>query len=250
MLRGFGNHNLIGFVLGVILVGVVSMSNADEKSSAKQPPTVAEAEAFMKNAEAKMLELSVYAARADWVKATYITDDTEILAAQADERAIAAQVEFAKQATRFDGLKLPPDLARKMHLLKTSLVLPTPGDPHKSAELTEIASRMEGVYGKAKWCPPGKDKCLDIEDLSRLMASSRDPKELRDAWVGWHQISRPLRKDFVRFVDLSNQGARELGFKDTGALWRSKYDMSPDDFARELDRLWEQVRPLYVQLHA
>src|ERR1035438_2638776 len=143
MLRGFGNYNLIGLFLAVILLGVVSMSNADEKRLVKQPPTVAEAEAFMKNAEAKMLELSVSAARADWVKATYITDDTEILAAQADERAIAAQVEFAKQATRFDGLKLPPELARKMHLLKTSLVLPTPGDPRKSAELTEIASRLE-----------------------------------------------------------------------------------------------------------
>ncbi|HMD83171.1 MAG TPA: M2 family metallopeptidase [Terriglobia bacterium] len=226
------------------------MSNADEKSSVKQPPTVAEAEAFIKNAEAKLLELSVNAARADWVKATYITDDTEALAAQADERAIAAQVEFAKQVTSFDGLKLPADLTRKMLLLKVSLVLPTPADAHKSAEITEIASRMEGTYGKGKWCPPGKDKCLDIEDLTRLMATSHDASELHDAWAGWHLIARPLRKDFVRFVELSNQGARELGFKDTGALWRSKYDMPPDDFARELDRLWEQVRPLYVQLHA
>ena len=250
MKPGFGIHNLVGLVLGVILLGVVSMSNADEKSSLTQPPTVAEAEAFIKKAEAKLLELSVNASRADWVKATYITDDTEILAAQADERAIAAQVEFAKQATRFDGLKLPADVARKMLLLKVSLVLPTPADSHESAEITEIASRMEGVYGKGKWCPPGKDKCLDIEDLTRLVATSRDPNELRDAWVGWHLIARPMRKDFVRFVELSNQGARELGFKDTGALWRSKYDMPPDDFARELDRLWEQVRPLYLQLHA
>ncbi len=224
------------------------MSNAEEKM--KKPPTVAEAEAFMKAAEAKKLELSVLAARADWVKATYITDDTEILAAQADEKAIAAQVEFAKQATRFDGLQLPPELARKMHLLKTSLVMPAPGDHQKSAELAEIASRMEGVYGKAKWCPPGKDKCLDIEDISRLMTTSHDPKEIRDAWIGWHQTSISQRKEFARFVELSNEGARELGFKDTGALLALKYDMPPDDFARELDRLWEQVRPLYIQLHA
>ena len=226
------------------------MSNAEQKSSANQPPTVAEAEVFIKNAEAKLLELSVNASRADWVKATYITDDTEILAAQADERAIAAQVDLAKQATRFDGMQLPADLARKMLILKISLVLPTPGDPRLSSEITEIASRMEGTYGKGKWCPPGKDQCLDIEDITRLMATSRDPNELRDAWAGWHEISKPMRKDFVRFVELSNQGARELGFKDTGALWRSKYDMPPDDFARELDRLWGQVRPLYVQLHA
>jgi peptidyl-dipeptidase A len=250
IMRGFRVCNLIGLVIGVILLGVVSMSNAEPSTSAKQPPTVAEAETFIKDAEAKLLELGVNASRADWVKATYITDDTEILAAQADERAIAAQVELAKQATRFDGLKLPADLRRKMLLLKVSLVLPTPAEPRQSAELTEIAARLEGVYGKGKWCPPGKDKCLDVEDLTRLMATSRDPNELRDAWAGWHQVGRPMRKDFVRFVELSNQGARELGFKDTGALWRSKYDMPPDEFARELDRLWEQVRPLYLQLHA
>src|ERR1700720_1051677 len=82
------------------------------------------------------------------------------------------------------------------------------------------------------------------------MATSTAPAELLDVWKGWHSISPPMRKDFTRFVQLSNKGARELGFKDTGAMWRSKYDMSPDDFAREVDRLWEQVKPLYVSLHS
>ncbi len=250
MMRECGTCHLIGLFLGVLTLVAMSASGADETPSSQQPPTVEEAVAFIKNAEARLLELNVLSSRADWVKSTYITDDTEILAAKADERAIAAQVELAKQATRFDRLKLPADVARKMMLLKVSLVLPTPADPKASAELTDIASRMEGTYGKGKWCPPGKDKCLDIEDLTRLMATSRDPNELREAWVGWHQIARPMRKDFVRYVELSNQGAHELGFQDTGALWRSKYDMPPDDFGKELDRLWEQVRPLYLQLHA
>jgi len=236
--------------LGVLALVPLSAPGADQEPSAKKPPTLQEAEAFIKNAEAKLLELNVLSSRADWVKSTYITDDTEILAAHADERSIAAQVELAKQATRFDHLQLPADLARKMMLLKVSLVLATPADPKASAELTAITSRLEGTYGKGKWCPPGKDKCLDVEDLGRLMATSHDPGELRDAWVGWHLIARPMRQDFARYVELSNQGARELGFPDTGALWRSKYDMPPDEFAKELDRLWEQVRPLYLQLHA
>ena len=59
-----------------------------------------------------------------------------------------------------------------------------------------------------------------------------------------------MRQDFARYVALANKGARELGFADNGAMWRSKYDMPPDDFAKELDRLWEQVRPLYLSLHA
>ena len=38
-----------------------------------------------------------------------------------------------------------------------------------------------------------------------------------------------MRKDYARFVELSNKGAKELGFADTGAMWRAKYDMPPDD---------------------
>ena len=222
---------------------IVILMAAAAAMSAATPPTVREAEKFIADAEARLLVLSVDGSRADWVKSTYITDDTEALAAKTDERLINATVELAKQATRFDSLKLPPDVARKMKLLKLSLTLATPADAKESEELTRIAASMEGTYGKGKYCPPGKDACLDLEDLTRLMANSRNPAELLDGWRGWHAISRPMRPDFVRYVALANKGARELGFADTGAMWRAKYDMPPDDFAKELDRLWDQVRP-------
>ena len=108
---------------------------------------------------------------------------------------------------------------------------------------------MEGMYGKGKYCPP-EGKCLDLEDITKIMATSRDAKQLLEVWAGWHSIAPPIKPSYARYVELANKGARELGYKDTGALWRSKYDMPPGDFAAELDRLWEQVRPLYVSLHA
>ncbi len=213
------------------------------------PPTAEEATKFVDEAEQTLLTLWINAGRADWVKSTYITDDTEILAAQANEKAIAAGVRYAKQATRFDRLKLSGETARKLRLLKLSLTLAAPADPRESAELTRIAAAMEGAYGKGKYCPT-EDQCLDLEDISRIMSRSRDAKELLDLWAGWHAIARPIKKNFVRYVELANRGARELGFQDTGAMWRSKYDMTPEAFAAELDRLWDQVRPLYVSLHA
>src|ERR1039458_8949112 len=100
---------------------------------AGEPPTIAEAEAFLKNAEQRLLQLSVEAGRADWVKLNFITEDTELLAAKADERAINAGVELAKQAVRFDNLALPEGLARKMKLLKNGLTLATPSDPDRKS---------------------------------------------------------------------------------------------------------------------
>ncbi len=212
--------------------------------------TPEDARKFINDAEQKLLLLGVDAGRADWIKSTYITDDTEAIAAKLDEKAIAATVAYAKQATRFDGLKLDAETARKLKLLKLSLTIATPADPKESEELTRIVTGMEGTYGKGKYCPSGPASCKDLEELSKILAESRDPKALQDAWTGWHAISRPIRKDFVRYVELANKGARQLGFQDNGAMWRSKYDMAPEDFSKELDRLWEQVKPLYLSLHA
>jgi len=213
-------------------------------------PTVQEAKKFLDDAERTLLALGTEAGQASWIQSTYITDDSEAIAAKANERAIVESVRLAKAATRFDHLKLPPNMARKMMLLKVGLTLAAPADPAESAEVTRLAASLEGAYGKGKYCPAEGKPCLDIEAVTRIMATSTNPAELLDAWRGWHTISPPMRKDFQRFVELSNKGARELGFKDTGSMWRSKYDMPADDFSKELDRLWEQVRPLYLSLHA
>jgi peptidyl-dipeptidase A len=219
--------------------------------AAKGPATVAEAQAFMKNAEAQLEDLTVRASRASWVQENFITDDTETMSAQANERLTAVVTQLALDARRFEGLKLPPDLARKFLLLKLSLTAPAPNNDAERKELTELTSKLDGMYGKGKYCKQveGKEKCLSLGDLSRIMASSTNPDELLDAWVGWHKISIPMKDKYARFVQLSNMGAKELGFPDTGAMWRSNYDMSPEQFSAEVERLWRQVEPFYISLH-
>ncbi|MBM3785624.1 MAG: M2 family metallopeptidase [Acidobacteria bacterium] len=215
--------------------------------------TVEEARRFVENAEADLLKQSNYLNRAQWLQSTYINPDSEMQAALANERFIDAAKTYAKAATKFDKLKLPQDVGRKLHLLKIGLTLATPSNKAEATELTQLVAKMESTYGSGKYCrdaPADKGKCLDLTAISSLQATSRDPKELLDLWQGWHKIARPMKTDYQRFVELGNKGARELGFKDMGAMWRSKYDMPPDAFAKEVDRLWEQVRPLYVKLHA
>lgn len=215
-------------------------------------PSAADAKSFLDTASETTLRLGIEQSRATWVQETYITDDTEILAAHANQAANDAGARFAKEATRYDRVQVPADQRRELNLLKVGLVVATPSDPKKSGELSAIMARLESDYGKGKWCsdPAKPDTCKTIDDVTRIMAASRDEKALRAAWEGWHTISPPMRADYSRFVALSNEGARELGFADTGAMWRSKYDMPPDAFTKELDRLWDQVRPLYLKLHA
>lgn len=231
--------------LALLLLPLFAMS-----LSAQSAPTVAQAQDFMNRAEIRLNELSLKTNRASWLQSNFITFDTEALASDAIDEATAATTELVEQGKRFDSLPLPPDLRRKFDLLRLTLTAPAPKDSALRREMTEIGTSLEGDYGKGKYCRNHKpDDCLDITAIETIMATSRDPHELADVWQGWHAIAPPMRQRYSRFVELSNQGARELGFKDTGALWRSGYDMPPDAFSADLERLWQQVRPLYLSLH-
>ena len=218
----------------------------------ERAPSAGEAREFLDQVDETMARLGIEQNQAGWTAQTYITPDTEALDARATRALIDAVAGFAKSATRFDTTEVTPDERRQLNLLKLSLVMVTPADPGQAEELTVIVSRLRSAYGTGKYCPDPKapDRCLNIDDITRIMATSRDPRELLRVWEGWHTISPPMRADYARFIELSNTGARELGFADTGAMWRSKYDMPPDAFTAELDRLWAQVRPLYLLLHS
>jgi len=234
--------------------GQTAASKADVSPTHKvagPAPTVAEAERFISQAETRLLELWIKGGRASWVAENFITDDTETISANAEAAVKAATADLARQALRYEKLPLPPDVARKFKLLKLSVDIPAPRDPAAQAELAKIAVSLDSDYGKGTWCVDNKkENCKELPDIEKIMATSRDPQELLNAWKGWHAVAPPMRERYVRLVDLANQGAREMGFPDVGAMWRSNYDMPPDDFSRELDRLWAQVRPLYVSLHA
>ena len=188
---------------------------------------------------------------AQWLSSTYINGDSEMLAAKTNERWLTQLNAWIEQAKRFEGQQLSPETARAIKLIKLMTAMPAPKDPKQLQELTQIATRMEGTYGAGKYCTGTGEAttCRDIGQLSEVLATSRDYDAQLDAWQGWHTISQPMRKDYIRFAELVNTGAKEMGFADAGEMWRSGYDMSPVELAAESDRLWDQVKPLYEQLH-
>jgi peptidyl-dipeptidase A len=219
-------------------------------------PTVAEAQAFLDRANGELLKLSVDANRAQWTVETNITDDTEATSALINEIANARTLELVAASHRFDKLELPVALRRQMMLLQVNAPA-APKDHTLLAEQSKLAAQLTGMYGKGKYCPRSAPEnesrpaanCMGIDEISGLMAKSRDPEELTRLWVGWHAIGAPMREKYARMIALQNVGARELGYGDTGELWRAGYDMTPAQFSAEIERTWTQLEPLYRELH-
>ena len=233
------------------VVALAASAAALAQAPAPQWPLTGEgAAAFVAQAETQVARSNILSNRASWIMENFITEDTEALAADAGQAANELATNLAMEAARFDAVALVPELRRKLDLLKRSLVVAAPKDPKGSEELARILASMDGEYGRGKYCPAPDQPCLNLSDLEKIIGQSRDPEALRRAWSGWHRVSPPYRDRYARFVELANQGARELGYADAGALWRSSYDMPEKDFAPEMERLWQQLKPLYQSLHA
>ncbi len=212
--------------------------------------TSTEADAFVARAEKELGDFSLYANKVQWINATYITDDTDALAAKVNGEQTALQVKLALEAAKFANASgLSADTRRKLDLLRGGITLPAPTTPPTaSEELAGLTTRMSSSYGKGRGVLNGQP--INGSDIEAAMGTERDPAKLKEMWVSWHDnVGAPMRGDYAKMVGLTNAGAKELGYADAGAMWRSGYDMPPEQFAALTDKLWKEVEPLYKSLH-
>ncbi|MGV6800942.1 MAG: M2 family metallopeptidase [bacterium] len=231
---------------------------AEESSSSTPPPppvneqensdkaTVEEAIAFVEDAEKQLEAIELISAEAQWNHATNLTDENAAIVADISGKETKLRVDLANGTKRFQGLDLPADVARKMNILRGSITLPAPSTEGAAEEMAQLETALSSTYSKGTIEFEGNIVPQDETEL--LMRELRDPDKLQEVWVKWRENAKPMKSDFMRVVELANEGARELGFKDAGQMWRSGYDMDPDEFAAEVDRLWGQVQPLYSNL--
>ena len=254
-------HLLLSAACIALLTGCATTSNTtpapvtetpkpvaqDTTPPAPAKPTAAEAKAYADEAEKQLAELSEAANHAQWARATYIIHDTEWLETKANAALTEATVKLALGAAKFNDVEVDADTRRKLDLLRLSQVLPAADRPGAAEELAGLTTKLDSIYSTGKFTY--KQKTYNLTDASNVMATSRDPVMTRAMWEGWMGIARPMKSDYTKLVAAANTGAQGLGYKDTGALWRSGYDMEPDAFAAETDRLWAQIKPFYNNLH-
>jgi peptidyl-dipeptidase A len=242
------------FLLCGAALAALAISGCNQPSNvAADASAPSNATEFLAAAEKELSEFSDYAARVQWVNSNFITEDTDWLAARAGAEGTLLQVRLANDTKKYANAELTPDQQRKMQILRAGIVMPSPspGTPEENEkiaqELSTITTDLQSTYGKGKFTIDGKE--LNIEQLSEIIAKSRDPKKIQQAWEGWHTISVPMKDDYARMVEIGTAGAKELGFTDIADMWLANYDMPSKDMEATVERLWTQVEPLYADLH-
>ncbi|KQS04488.1 peptidyl-dipeptidase [Sphingomonas sp. Leaf357] len=232
-----------------ISIVALSLALAAVPAFAQSAPTAAAADAFVAQSEKTLYDFSIQSSQVNWVNATYITDDTDAMAARINAEGTELSVKLALEAAKYDKVAgLAPDTRRKLDLLRGGITLPAPTTPGAATELSTLVTKMSSSYGKGKGTLDGKP--INGSDIEAAMGTERDPAKLKEMWVSWHDnVGAPMRADYAKTVEIANKGTAELGYKDVGSMWRSGYDMSPEDFAKLTDKLWIEVEPLYKSLH-
>ena len=200
--------------------------------------------------EKDLFDFGVEYAQVSWINATYITQDTDAIAAKYGAEATEKSVTYANKAAEYARVPgLDPEVARKLDMLRNGIVMPAPVRDGAADELATLSTQLGSMYGEGKGTLDGKE--INGSDIEAAMGDpDLTPAQKAEMWESWHNnVGAPMRGDYQRMIAIANEGAQELGFNDLGAMWRSNYDMDPDAFAAETERMWQEVKPLYMALH-
>ena len=132
-----------------IIAAVILLTGCGQSSDTEPQESAAD---FVARMEVEGDELAKEASAAYWVRSTYITPDTAILAAKAGERGLEFESALVKQAKQYLGTDMDAETGRAIELMLRGSSAPAPDSAEMRAELSAILTDMEGQYGSGKYC--------------------------------------------------------------------------------------------------
>ena len=232
---------LIIFIFTIVIVTSCSNSSEHEVKDESLQEFIERIET-----EDELINPIIYSA--SWISSNFITHDSQLVLADYSKRSTLIDLQRSKDASSYNASSASDTERRKLNILKSAFVMPPPLDDALATELSKIETKLSAMYGSGIYCFSEND-CNDLEGFEAIIDNSRDPKELKKAWEGWHEIGKPMKGPYMRMVEIGNQGAQELGYDDLSDLWFSKYDMPSEEFLQSIDEVWNEVKPLYDALH-
>uniref|UniRef100_A0A914CQT7 Adenylosuccinate synthetase n=1 Tax=Acrobeloides nanus TaxID=290746 RepID=A0A914CQT7_9BILA len=132
-------------------------------------------------------------------------------------------------------------------------------DDQEFAAYGKIQENINKIFTATDFCENEKQTpcILKFADILPMISTNNDPQQALVLWKNWRQTIGPnMTSIYEQLMKMTNQAAKLNGFENGGQMWRSPYDLSTRnhnkeiDLPKELDRVYEQIKPFYAQLHA
>ncbi|XP_075170478.1 angiotensin-converting enzyme-like [Haematobia irritans] len=166
-------------------------------------------------------------------------------------------VDFSNEASEFDLEKInDPETKRALNNIRESADLFILGDEYFTTfamalvALETLASDkdIEPYMGGANMPNQDDSEIAYYPDIQRIVATTNDPAELKYYWDAWREKNTVWSAvNFYTIIEAMKKSA-ELLDRPVLDLYYSGYNV--EEFLKEMDRVMEELKPTYQQMHA
>jgi len=237
------------FSTGIFMIAVSLFWSLTGCSVIDRSSDVSEVEFFLVRADELLREVWSNQRRAEWVNDAYRSEDTIALENRAKSELFRVGRELGVEASNLLDSDLPKLSQRRLELLRSSFSTSSHLEPVKQQEFVALQRQLEEFYRNRTFCLEGAVDCLDSAGIKEAFRDSQNTDKLIELWREWRRELPSLRNTFERYVELTNEAAIELGYRNANEASVSFSGMPVENFESGREHLWEQVRPLYESLH-
>lgn len=244
--------------LGLLVLTVVLLAGSLVPASfAADASVVADAKTFLEMYNRTYQRLYTVSQEAQWLALTDVKDEHTGQRIGADQ-AMAAFVgspwviektrALLTHTNQLDDLTVRQLRAVFLNAAHAPGTIPDVVSARVTAEARQAAT-LDGF--EFKWSPPGatQPKGITANQIDDVISTSTNLAERLAVWKASKESGVALKPGLLQLRDLRNRVARELGFSSFFALQSANFGMSVDEMKALTDRLVQETRPLYLQLH-
>ncbi len=221
-----------------------------------------EVDTFLDESENTLGPLLIKSNLAQWTYAIDINNKNK-------KKAEKANIELQNQLTtilakiqHIDKTKLNESQLRILKRLSLANNIPTPPAYLDRTILNTNLSKLSSSYQQGHYCPPSsvqntsskqglktKPTCLNLREINYQLANESNAEILAELWLAWHEITKNMKVSFSQVVETANKAAQYKQYRDLSHYWQSKYETPARQHKHDFTQLWQQVKPLYKDLH-
>ncbi len=227
---------------------------ADTAVTAESVPVEQQAQTFIGTYSTQFQQLYTASAEAEWASNTRIVegDTTNAAATRRANEAFAAFTGSAENIEKARGFMQQKEQLTELQVKQLETILyAAANNPQTVADVVKArikaeTEQTEKLYG-FDYTLSGKS--VTTNDIDNILKTEKDEKKRLAAWQASKEVGKELRSGLLNLRQLRNKTVQSLGYEDYFSYQASDYGMSRQEMMDLMQKLNQELLPLYRELH-